>query len=319
MSKLTRKEKVRRYHAIYNQIYLNPRVHVHEISKNLKFARNTVSGYLDHMYQSEILFGPELRLKYHSGLEKYVHLVKFDDPYSAFDELQRVPQIDYCSMFLGDWNIMYISDEKYDPSHITGFENLLFLGRRGNIYAPNTPLIGWKKAFERMKVQISAFDCNGKIETNMVQEKSPPWDEEEWKLFHEYEYDFRKKVTPILRKHLVSSEKFYQWLETIPQYTSVLTKFYPDGYGNYTHFGFLLKTEFPDSVIDMLSNLPATVVCIQVECGLMTMLSIKSDITFTDLSSTLHRMRTSGMIEGFHQAIGLIHYIGVEEGYAELK
>jgi hypothetical protein len=319
MSKLTRKEKVRRYHAIYNQIYLNPRVHVHEISKNLKFARNTVSGYLDHMYQSEILFGPELRLKYHPGLEKYVHLIKFDDPYSAFDELQRVPQIDYCSMFLGDWNIMYISDEPYDPSHIEGFENMLFLGKRGNILTPNTPLIGWKKAFERMKVRISGFDCNGKKETNMIPEECPSWDEEEWTLFHEYEYDFRKKVTPILRKHLVSSEKFYQWLETIPEYTSVLTKFYPDGYGNYTHFGFLLKTEFPDSVIDILSNLPATVLCIQVECGLLAMLSIKSDITFTDLSSTLHRMRTSGMIDGFHQAIGLIHYIGIEEGYAELK
>ena len=319
MSKLTRKEKVRRYHAIYNQIYLNPRVHVHEISKNLKFARNTVSGYLDHMYNSEILFGPELRLKYHSDLEKYVHLVKFDDPYTAFDELQRVPQIDYCSMFLGDWNIMYIADEKYDPSHIKGFENSLFLGRRGNILTPNSLLLGWKSAFDRMRTHISEFNPQGKKETNMIKEKSPPWDEEEWTLFHEYEYDFRKKVTPILRKHLVSSEKFYQWLETVPQYTTVLTKFYPDGYGNYTHFGFLLKTEFPQSVIDILSNLPTTVLCIHVECGLMAMLSIKSDITFTDLSSTLHKMRTSGMIDGFHQAIGLIHYIGVEEGYAELK
>jgi hypothetical protein len=319
MSKLTRKEKLRRYHAIYNQIYTNPRVHVHEISKNVKMARNTVSGYLDHMYDSQILFGPELRLEYYPGLNKYFQLVKFDDPIIAFEELRNVSQIDYCSLFLGDWNIMYISDGKYDPSHIEGFEYLLFQGVRGDITTPRVPLSDWKPAFKRMKGEAHEFEPNGHEKMSLPIHEPPPWDEEEWKLFSEYEYDFRKKVTPALRKHLISSDKFYQWLESVFDHTTVLMRFYPDGYLNYTHFVFLLRTGYTDAVIALLSNLPTSTVCTHTEEGLLVWLSIKSDLTFTDLSATLQFMRSSNMIDKFNQAIGVLHYIEGEEEQSLLE
>lgn len=319
MSKLTREEKVKRYHAIYDQIYLNPRVHVHEISKNLRLARNTVSSYLEYMYESEILFGPELRLKYYPHMNRYMYLAKFDDPYAAFDELQRNPEILYCSLFFGDWNIMFMTDKNYDPSHVEGFEYVLFGGERRDIITPRVPLTKWEPAFERMGLQISEFDPDGAKKADPLSNDPPPWDEEEWKLFHEYEYDFRKKVTPVLRKHLISSDKFYKWLSVLSSYTNLHMRFYPDGYGNYTHFSFLLKTNYTDAVISLLSNLPTTTICITVEDGIMVMLSIKSDMTFADLSITIHKMKTSGMIERFHQAIGVVHYVEVEEGYAQLR
>ncbi len=319
MSKLTTEEKVRRYHSIYDQIYTNPRIHVHDISKNLRVARNTVTGYLDYMYEAEILFGPELRLQYYPGLDKYLYLVRFDDPYTAFDELQRNPQIEYCSLFLGDWNVMFISSGEYDPSHISGIENLLLKRRRGDIVTPRVPLADWKYAFDRMRQQARRFDPNGVKESNFPFHDPPPWDDEEWKLFHEYEFNFRKKVTPVLRKNLISSDKFYQWLGKVNQYTTVLLRFYPDGNKNYTHFVFLFKTDFPDSVISLLSNLPTSVICIHIDDGLIMWLSIKSDMTFTDLSTTVHQMKTSGMIERFNQAIGMLYYIEAEEGYAQLR
>ena len=319
MSKLTKKEKMRRYHAIYDQIYLNPRIHVHEISKNLRLARNTVSGYLEYMYELQILFGPELRLKYYPSLNRYMYLAKFDDPYTAFDELQRDEEVIYCSLFLGDWNIMFMSEGNYDPSIIGGFEHLLFRGERRDMITPRVPLSEWRPAFERMRSQISDFDPSGAKETDPVSNGPPPWDDEEWKLFHEYEYDFRRKVTPVLRKHLISSDKFYKWLGILPSYTNVLLRFYPDGYGNYTHFAFLLKTNYTEAVVSLLSNLPTTTICTEVEGGIMVMLSIKSDMTFTDLSSTIHRMKASGMIRGFHQAIGVVHYAETAEGYAQLR
>lgn len=317
MSRLTREEKLRRYHAIFDQIYLNPRVHVHEISKNVKIARNTVSGYLDYMYEEEIIFGPELRLKYFPELNKYLHLVKFDDPYVAFNELQRIPEIDYCSMFLGDWNMLFMSEGKYDLSHIEGFEYEVFCGRRGDITTPRAPLTEWEPAFKQIRSKITEFEPDGRIMREFVSNGLPQWDGEEWTLFHEYEYDFRKKVTPVLRKHLISSDKFYKWLRTLPTYTTILMEFYPDGHGNYTHFGFLLETDYPNAAISVLSNLPTSILYTQVEKGLMAYLSIKSDTTFADLSVTLHRMKASGMIKGFNQAIGVVHYIGTEDGYEE--
>lgn len=324
MSRLTREEKLRRYHAIFDQIYMNPRVHVHEISKNVKIARNTVSSYLDHMYEEEIIFGPELRLKYYPGLNKYLHLVKFDDPYAAFDELQRIPEIDYCSMFLGDWNVLFMCDGEYDPSYISGFEHEVFCGKRGDIDTPRAPLTDWKPAFRKIRSKITDFESDGRIMREFTSNGMPPWDEEEWTLFQEYEYDFRKKVTPVLRKHLISSDKFYKWIRTLPTYTTIILEFYPDGHGNYTHFGFLLKTDYPEAAISVLSNLPTSILCIRVEEGVMAYLSIKSDTSFEDLSATLRQMKISGMIERFHQAIGVFHYIGeepeeTEERYAEFE
>lgn len=319
MSKLTREEKLRRYHAIYDQIYFNPRVHVHEISKNLKLARNTVSSYLEYMYESEILFGPELRLKYFPGLDEYVYLAKFDDPYAAFDELQRDPDVMYCSMFLGDWNVMIMSGKDYDPSGITGFEKLLLEGERLDNITPRVPLRDWKVALRMMKEEASEFSADSMRERNFVTNGPPVWDDEEWKLFYEYKYNFRKKVTPVLRKHLISSDKFYRWIDTLPQHVNVNLRFYPDGYGNYTHFTFFFKTNYSKAVISLFSNLPTSPTCIEVGGGIIIMLNIKSPLTYTELSVTVHKMRISGMIESFNQAIGIIHYVEAEEGYAQLR
>ncbi len=319
MSKLTRREKLRRYHAIYDKIYINPRIHVHEISKSLKLARNTVSSYLERMYDSEILFGPELRLKYYPELNEYMHLAKFDDPYAAFDELQRDPEVMYCSLFVGDWNLMIMCGKDYDVSGITGFEDLLFKGERLDNTTPRISLKDWKAAFQIMKGVVSEFDAEEMQETELLSNGPPPWDEEEWKLFYEYKYNFRKKVTPVLRKHLISSDKFYRWLDTLPLHTNVNLRFYPDGYENYTHFTFFFKTEFPKAVISLFSNLPTSPTCIKVRGGAIIMVDIKSDTTFPELSATIYRMRRSGMIESFNQAIGLFSYIEAEEGYAQMK
>ena len=315
MSKLSREEKLRRYHAIYDQIYLNPRIHVHEISKNVRMARNTVSSYLEHMYNSQLLFGPELRLKYYTGLNEYFYLVKVDDPYGAVDELQRDPRITYVAMFLGDWNVMFISDKHYAFSHVNGFENLLFKGERHDIITPRVFLRDWRFSLQNMKRESLEFDPNGVSETVPEIHPPPDWDDEEWTLFYEYKYDFRKKVTPVLRKHLISSDKFYQWLTTLPKHVHIQVRFYPDGYGNYTHFGFFFKTEYTEAVSSLLSNLPTSISSIHVDGGLIIMLSIKSDMpsTFNALFATIHKMKTSGMVESFYQAIGVIHYPGSEE------
>ncbi len=310
MSKLTREEKLRRYHAIYDQIYLNARIHVHEISKNVRVARNTVSSYLEYMYEAEILSGPQLRLKYFPGLDEHVYLTKFDDPYAAFDELQQEKEVIYCSMFLGDWNIMIMSNSSYDPSTIDGFEYLLLKGARHDIITPRVPLRDWNNAFRTMKHEILDFNTSNVQEPNLVNRSPPPWDEEEWNLFYEYKYDFRRKVTPVLRKNLISSDKFYRWLQTLYQHVGVVLTFYPDGYGNYTHFAFFFRTEYPRAVISLLSNLPTSPYCIEVDCGVFAILSIKSDLTFNALSGTLHQMKTSGMVAKFNQAIGVLYSRG---------
>jgi hypothetical protein len=319
MSKLTKEEKLRRYHAIYDQIHLNPRIRVHEISKNLRLARNTVSGYLDYMYESEILFGPQLRLKFYPGLNQFMYLAKFDDPYVAFDKLQRDPKVTYCSMFLGDWNVMFMSDANHDPSRVPGFEHLLHKGRQFGNMTPWVPLRDWETAFLKIKKKVVEFDPIGVHEPGLESNGPPPWDDEEWKLFYAYQSNFRKKVTPVLRKYLISSDKFYRWMETLPQHTSISLRFYPDGYENYTHFIFFFKTLYPRAVVSLFSNFPTSPVCTQIEGGVITGLSIKSDLTFSDLSVTVHRMKSCGMIKNFNQAIAMLHYTDSEEGYAKLR
>jgi hypothetical protein len=96
-------------------------------------------------------------------------------------------------------------------------------------------------------------------------------------------------------------------------------RFYPDGYLNYTHFVFLLRTGYTDAVIALLSNLPTSTVCTHTEEGLLVWLSIKSDLTSTDLSATLQFMRSSNMIDKFNQAIGVLHYIEGEEEQSLLE
>ncbi|KYK38839.1 MAG: winged helix-turn-helix domain-containing protein [Theionarchaea archaeon] len=315
MSRLSKKEKLRRYHAIYDQIYQNPRIHIHEISKNLKMARNTISSYLKYMYESGILLGPELRLKYYPGLNEYICLAKFDDPYEAFDQIQMDENVSYASMFFGDWNIMVTSNGPYDLSQISGFESLVFEGERYDITAPRVPsLSNWKTAFQKMKQEINEFDPDSVNDPNYADRRPSHWDKEEWELFYEYKYNFRKKVTPVLRKNLISSDKFYRWIEALPDTANVSTRFFADGMWNYTHFGFFFETNYAEAVTSILSNLPTSIYSIDIDKGLIVTVSIKSDIAsaFVGFFDILHEMRTHGIINRFHQAITVLYYFKEE-------
>ena len=115
-----------------------------------------------------------------------------------------------------------------------------------------------------MKKRASEFDPDSIRETNFVANNAPAWDDEEWKLFYEYKYNFRKKVTPVLRKHLISSDKFYKWIDTLPQHLSVNLRFYSDRYGNYTHFTLFFRTNYSKAVISLFLNLPVSPTHIEV-------------------------------------------------------
>ncbi|MGD2251146.1 MAG: winged helix-turn-helix transcriptional regulator, partial [Candidatus Methanofastidiosia archaeon] len=62
MGKITKKRQLENCYKIYEQVYHENTMSIHEIAQNTGLSRNTVAKYLKKMYKKDILRGPYLRV-----------------------------------------------------------------------------------------------------------------------------------------------------------------------------------------------------------------------------------------------------------------
>ncbi len=131
-------------------------------------------------------------------------------------------------------------------------------------YAPNH---SWETAIEKIHRKIELFDPRdyepkGYIKTHF--DETATWDSEFEMLYREYKYNLRKKETPLRMKYLISAGKMQKWYQKFPEYCTVITRYFPDGFSACDPHIFMFETEYEDFIIDLFSELPSSSVFFKV-------------------------------------------------------
>jgi len=79
MATKTQIKRVESYYKIFEQIYKNNRSFIYEIAKKTGLAKNTVSKYLEEMYEKTVITGPRLEMKSTHTYKEYGSVCIFSD------------------------------------------------------------------------------------------------------------------------------------------------------------------------------------------------------------------------------------------------
>ena len=230
------------FYKMYKIVADHPTMTVYDIALEGHFSRNTVSKYLKEMYERNILIGPYIQMNPSPNYNEYVYLLKFSDPQRAFEGFREFPNIQYNALTFGGWSNLVITNRLFDFSQLVGFERMVYRGAKYCTYTPLVEHTTWKQSFERIEERLSEFSPS----TSETRERTyaPPlyWGENEWTLFNTFKYNIRQKRTPTLRKIKVRYDVYIEWSASLQDYCTTHTRFYPEGYHNYTTHCFLIYT-----------------------------------------------------------------------------
>lgn len=308
VGKITYMEKLHIYYKIYEQIYENPYLPIDALAQKISQSRNTVSKYLKEMRENAILVGPHLYVNPARNYTQCIGLLTFSDPLSIHRGLNTFPHVIYHALTFGDWNILAVSDEPLDFSHLTGFENLVYWSRKGITFSPRVSMVDWGQAFEAIHRQIreGPHPHSGSRETLPLL----TWGSMEWDLYHLFKYDARQKNTPIIRQMKVRYRTLKSWKDTLPGCCSFVTGFYPEGLTSYSQHCFLLETSYPQTVTDIFSLIPTSPLITRVDKGMLVIVHMKFPEGLRDLFCAIYDMQKMGIIERFLQASLVFHSHG---------
>jgi hypothetical protein len=307
MGKISRRVRKKNYFSIFEQIFENPTMSIYDIALQAELSRNTVSKYLKEMYARGILIGPQIRIKPAPNYREYIYLMNFRSPFHVFEGLKRFPHVLYHVMTFGEWNIMVVTDRPLDLSKLVGFETMVKQGVRGCSYTPKAKCATWIESFEESYQQMERFAL-ARSEYK-VRRTAPPlnWQEDEWKLFHAFKYNMRRKVTPTLRKINVRYETYSTWTTTLEEHSTIHVGFYPEGYQNFMTYCFLFSSDHETSVKSLFSSFPTTPFVVEVGNQLMVFVNMISSEITRKLFCAIYDMKRKEMIKGFKQAVAVFH------------
>jgi hypothetical protein len=308
MPSLSEVEKKKRFYQIFCQIYDNPRTQIYEISKALGIYRKSVSKALQEMLDQQIMVGPGLRLKPVSDSPKMYYVLDFDDPFKAFERLKQDTRLTYIGIVFGDFPVIVAGDPGINFEDYVGFNKILFWGERGEMYTPKATSLGWRECADRILEEIEKSD-SWKKSTWISDPVDIPWDHQEWEFFYEFGGDIRRKIAPLVREQDVSFRKFYEWLDTMDQYATTHTWFYPEGYANYTDYLFFFKTEYEYAVRDLFSIFPTTSLFFKVGRFLSVWVDILTDPIIASLSKAIYALKERSILTEFYKGVVVMHNI----------
>ena len=258
------------------------------------------------MYTKNILVGPWMSLNLHSDYKEYVYLMNFSDPFHAYKGLKGFPHVLYHEMTLGDWNTMVITDRQLDFSQLVGFESVVYQGVKGNVYTPKVEFTMWNESLKKIYEHIEKFTPG---EPESKKRLTPPlnWGEDQWKLYHAFKVNVRKKVTPLLKNIKVKYETYVEWMKTLHHHCSIHTEF-SKGCNYYMNYCLLLSSDYNQSVISLFSLAPTTPIIMEVGDHLLVFLKMISSDVARDIFCTIYDMQTKKMIKEFSCAVVFCDY-----------
>jgi len=280
------KKTLNRYLQIYEQIYEDPLIPLHQITKNTKVSRSTVSRYIAKMYELHILQGPSISVKPAENYHQYAYFLMVNDPFTVYRRLKGFPGVVSRNLTAGDWNLLVIFNRLIDLSVLNGVRECILQGVKGVTHLSKVGRLDWDESIQNMKAAKPEEKCT-------MYEESPEllWKEEEWVLFDQFKYNIREKTMPVLKKVDIRYEQYQKWVSQLKEVALVQPAFFPLQQKNYFFIDFLLQSDYHKGLANVLGMLPSTSFFFSVGQYLLARLSFVDKKQRDDLYSVIHTLQ----------------------------
>lgn len=252
----TLEQRKRQFRAIYDILYENPRIFALDLSLLLHMNRHVVTNRLEEAFNSGYVLLPHLRKRSFKNLREYMCIAHCNHSMRTYIQYVEDTNVIYHAKLLGYFNFWVTSKEKVA---IDG--EVIAEGYRSDYYVAHAPDHTWERAVGIIHKKIEVFDPadyvpRGYIKTHF--DEMADWDTEFEMLYRECKYNLRKKETPIRTKYLISAGKMRKWYQKFPEYCTVVTRYFPDGFSAYDSHLFMFETDYEDFIVDLFSELPSS-------------------------------------------------------------
>lgn len=186
-------------------------------------------------------------------ITEYIYLLKVENPHSFIPFLEGIDKIFYYCILVGNFNLMFMSYQPVDLSHLEGYEETIISGARSNYFTPKISEKSYETAFRNI-----FHKCEGKIEPSYldIELSEFKWTEELWNLFLDLKYNLRVDFTPLVKKYGFKFTTFYERVNQLLNNTHLYVPLYPLKESNYSIFHFLFKTKYQKHVVECFGELP---------------------------------------------------------------
>lgn len=268
----TLEDRKKEYRIIYELLEDKPRINVKNIASILDSDRHSASNRLKELFTHGYASKPQIRKRSYQNMKEYMYFVHDETPHDIFEKYCNHEKVVYLAVMGGIPNFWMITHERIDI-------NAEIKGPRSDYrvsFAPDTP---WHDAMERIHTRIKEFDPQSYEPQNTIQthwNETIRWDEEDEKLYNAFQYDLRRKLTPVMKGNLISGEKIYKWFNRLHETCTVYTQFYPEGIDQYDPYLLMVDTDYEDFIIDLFSQFPTSSIFFTVEKKLFCFCNVKS-------------------------------------------
>ncbi len=298
-------KKRKKYRELYELLFTDYRIPVHRISERLGFR--SVSTVLKEAIDLLYIVGPGARKPSYKNLLEFVYLFKAKNPDIAYAKYREDPRVVYNARIMGDPNSLVISREEIDVKGEIDVEREILRGPRSDYYVPFTPDQSWGQAMEDMREKIGTFDPDSYTPRGYIRNhwnETVKWDNTDEVLYRYFKYNLRKEVGSLIKEQLASKDRVYHWLESVEKRCTIYVHYYPESLLEYDTYFYLFKTEYEDFIIDLFSELPATVTFLKVQDVLLLFAYIpKTFVRDTDPYTAMEPLVPSLEIELLNRGI----------------
>lgn len=245
------------YRAIYELLWSgNPRIFIKDIAAILHIDSRTASKRIQEAFDLGYIVGPHVRKRSYAAMKEYIYFLDCKTPFETYLQYSKDATTIYHARMVGFANTWIVSGKELDIEgdvKVEGLRSDYF-----NTFAPNH---SWEKSIQIMQKMVEHFTPNnyepkGIIKTHW--DETIDWDSECENLYREFKYDLRKPLTPIMKKHLISGQKIYEFLKKLNEYCTISINYFPESVFTYDPYLFMFETEYEDFIIDLFSQLPTS-------------------------------------------------------------
>lgn len=253
MTRLSEEEIRYLQYQIYSSKYDDPWIPHKQIAKLVNHSISTVDRYARKAEEENVIPNPQLRL---NSPFKKAALLLFEDKLKAYNELQEYTDITYLSVYQGDWDITAVYDGFVDFSQVSGYKGKVTEGPMGRIFTQKAKYTSWNSCFTTMETLLE----QGKIGESTITSTSsyPDWNDDHWKMFNYFKPNLQKKFSHLRKEYPISWRCYEEWKESLRDYCTIITYYFPEGYHAYGSFTLCFKTDCEKYIVTLFSTLPTS-------------------------------------------------------------
>ena len=194
-------------------------------------------------------------------------------------------------------------------------------GYRSDYHFTKAPNHSWGTGIETIHKMIDVFDPDKYQPMNYCQYhlSEKVYFPSEYEIMYRYfKFNLRKPLTPLMADYKIPMDTINQFLSDVPKLFTVMTSYYPEGIESYEQWIFQIETNYPDFIIDLISQLPTTSLHFRVKDSLFTTILAERELirTTTSIKSIeelhipwiLYTLRKRGIIENETHGMANCHW-----------